>query len=79
MLKSSSTGLSGSATPFSLSEIVRSIFVWFRHASERNSTFDQLNELSDEHLRDIGVDRRDIGSVVERELERLRRSDIVWR
>ncbi len=79
MLKSSSPGFSGSAAPFSLSEIVRSLFVWFRHASERNHTLDQLNELSDEHLKDIGVERRDIGFVVDRELERLRRSDLVWR
>ena len=60
------------------SDVITSLWTRLSQAWQRNRTIDQLSDLSDEHLRDIGVDRRDIGQVVDRELARLRRSDLAW-
>jgi uncharacterized protein YjiS (DUF1127 family) len=61
-----------------LPEFARSLLAQAREAWQRTRTLNQLNELSDAHLKDIGVERREIGSVVEYELARLRRSDLGW-
>jgi uncharacterized protein YjiS (DUF1127 family) len=61
-----------------LPDFAHSLMVRVIETFQRIRTIDELNELSDEHLRDIGVERREIGSVVERELQRLRRSDLGW-
>ena len=55
-----------------------SLFVRLREAWQRNCAVNELNGLSDRHLRDIGVERREIRSVIDHELARLRRSDLAW-
>jgi uncharacterized protein YjiS (DUF1127 family) len=55
-----------------------SLFVRLREAWQRSCAVNELNGLSDRHLRDIGVERREIGSVIDRELARLRWSDLAW-
>ncbi len=44
-----------------------------RRWSLRQQTISELSSLSDEQLRDIGLDRADLGSAVERQLDELRR------
>jgi uncharacterized protein YjiS (DUF1127 family) len=39
---------------------------------------DELTGLTDADLKDIGMERRDIAAVVDRELARLRRNDLGW-
>lgn len=80
MSKSPATALprvsSASAPRLSL---IRSALNWAWMKWERTRMLHQLAELSDEHLKDIGVERRAIGDVVERELQRLRRRDLTIR
>ena len=49
-----------------------------RQALLRTRTINELAGLSDQHLKDIGVERREIGAIVDSELQRLRRSDLTW-
>jgi uncharacterized protein YjiS (DUF1127 family) len=56
-----------------------SILTWLGDCWLKMHAVNELSELSDADLKDIGVDRREIGSVVDRELARLRRSDLTWR
>lgn len=51
---------------------------WLRARLLKLRALDELTGLSDADLRDIGMERRDIGSVVDRELARLRRNDLGW-
>lgn len=46
---------------------------WAERYSLRHSTIQALDGLSDRQLRDIGVDRTDVSSVVDERLEALRR------
>jgi uncharacterized protein YjiS (DUF1127 family) len=62
----------------SFSALLAPIVAWTGGMLRRMRAVDQLSDLSDAHLRDIGIDRREIGPVVERELARLRRSDVNW-
>ena len=55
-----------------------SLFARLHEAWQRSCAVNELNGLSDRHLRDIGVERREIGSVIDRELARLRRGDLAW-
>ena len=61
-----------------LPEAANSLFRRLREALLRTRTINELSGLSDQHLKDIGVERREIGSMVEAELQRLRRSDLAW-
>ena len=58
--------------------LVGSLLSWIGSRWLKLRALNELNELSDSHLKDIGIDRREIGSVVDRELSRLRRSDLAW-
>ena len=52
-----------------------------RHAATVSywlARYTSLTDLTDADLRDIGMERRDIASVVDRELARLRRNDLSW-
>jgi uncharacterized protein YjiS (DUF1127 family) len=64
--------------PAILPGFARSLLARISEFRQRNRALGQLGELSDAHLKDIGIERREIGSVVERELQRLRRSDLSW-
>ena len=55
-----------------------SLFSRMGEALLRMRAINELNGLSDRHLKDIGVERREIGTIVESELQRLRRSDLTW-
>lgn len=46
---------------------------WAEMRSLRHSTISELGRLSDRQLRDIGVDRKDLDSVVDERLDALRR------
>ena len=51
---------------------------WLRVRLLKLKAMDELTDLTDADLRDIGMERRDIATVVDRELARLRRNDLGW-
>ncbi|RUU79077.1 MULTISPECIES: hypothetical protein [unclassified Mesorhizobium] len=57
---------------------------WLRHAriairlARRDITYQNVEDLSDRQLRDIGGERRDVARAMDRELGRLGLLDIGW-
>jgi uncharacterized protein YjiS (DUF1127 family) len=78
MFKSPAAGWQSSRESVRRPGPVATILTWAGEAWRRMRAVDALDGLSDRHLKDIGIDRREIGSVVECELARLRRSDLTW-
>jgi uncharacterized protein YjiS (DUF1127 family) len=69
----SSTGFSlNQAHPASQSSFVQRVLAYLSEPVRRFTAINELNELSDRQFDDIGVDRRDIEVIAERELARLR-------
>ncbi|TGQ43846.1 MULTISPECIES: hypothetical protein [unclassified Mesorhizobium] len=63
----------------------RELFEWLRHAKialnlpyEPNLSHDNVEDLSDRQLRDIGGERKDIARAMDKELGRLGLLDIGW-
>ena len=75
----SSTSSSARGFSIRVPKKLSSAFGWVRSRFLRLNAMDELTGLTDADLRDIGIDRRDIVSVVDRELARLRRNDLGWR
>jgi hypothetical protein len=47
---------------------------WCQDEVLRIAAIDELNRLNDHYLEDVGIDRNDIGSIVDATVERLRES-----
>ena len=62
------TGIThGAATAWRLSAMIAGLPRFVRVALQSHRAIDELNDLSDHYLRDIGVDRPDIAEMVKRE------------
>jgi hypothetical protein len=64
---------------------LRAVLDWFRHAKiavnlphEPNLPYENVEDLSDRQLRDIGAERKDVARAMDRELGRLGLLDIGW-
>ncbi|PAQ06043.1 hypothetical protein [Mesorhizobium temperatum] len=58
---------------------LRAVSDWFRHAKIAiNLPHENVEDLPDRQLRDIGAERKDVAHVMDRELGRLGLLDIGW-
>ncbi|RWC45459.1 MAG: hypothetical protein E5V72_31040 [Mesorhizobium sp.] len=58
---------------------LRATLDWFRHAKVAvNLPHQNVDDLADRQLRDIGAERKDVARVTDRELGRLGLLDIGW-
>ncbi|PDQ17457.1 hypothetical protein CN311_29970 [Mesorhizobium sanjuanii] len=64
---------------------LRAAIEWFRHAKialnlplKSNQQHEDVEDLSDRQLRDIGAERKDVARAMDRELGRLGLLDIGW-
>jgi hypothetical protein len=58
---------------------LRAVSDWFRHAKMAvNLPPENVDDLSDRQLRDIGAERKDVARAMDRELGRLGLLDIGW-
>lgn len=64
---------------------LRAAIEWFRHAKiavklpqKHNLRHENVEDLSDRQLRDIGAERKDVARAMDRELGRLGLLDIGW-
>jgi uncharacterized protein YjiS (DUF1127 family) len=58
---------------------LRAVFDWFRHAKIAvNLAQENIEDLPDRQLRDIGAERKDVARVMDRELGRLGLLDVGW-
>jgi uncharacterized protein YjiS (DUF1127 family) len=74
----SSTSASARGASVRAPKVISLALAWLRARLLKLRAMDELTGLTDADLRDIGMERRDIASVVDRELARLRRNDLGW-
>ena len=74
----SSTSASARSASVRAPKTISLAFARLRGRLLKLRAMDELTGLADADLKDIGIERRDIASVVDRELARLRRNDLGW-